>query len=84
MSPPTDIELQTNASIRGVTRTQSENTLMISGLTIPLMWTPPDDLDVAEINGYDVIVSLSGTDLRYTDPTSDFVSTNVRIARLNC
>ena len=75
--PPTNIRLKNNAPIRGVTRIQSGNNLMISGLTIPLMWMPPSNFTA--INGYEVVVSLNGIDQLYADPTTDFVSTTVRM-----
>ena len=47
---------------------------MISGLSIPLTWTPPSDL--AEIDGYDVIISREAIGERYAAPSGDFVFNN--------
>ena len=76
--PPANIEIQTNASLRDISRIQSGNNLMIS-LTIPLTWTAPSGLE--EIDGYQAIISHEGTDLRYADPSmiSDSVLRSVRI-----
>ena len=68
MPPPTNIQI--TAPIRDVSRTQSGNNLIISGLSILLTWTPPSDL--AEINGYDVVISREAIDQRYAAPSGDF------------
>ena len=65
--PPTNVQI--TAPIRDVSRIQSGNNLIISGLSIPLTWTPPSDL--AEINGYDVIISREAVDQRYAAPSGD-------------
>lgn len=65
--PPTNIQLVD--PIRDVTRTQSGNTLVLSGIVVPLEWTLPTDLD--SIDGYDVILSRQATNQRFTNPSSD-------------
>ena len=78
--PPADIEIQTNAALRDISRIQSGDNLMIS-LTIPLSWTAPSGLE--EIDGYQAIISREGTDLRYADSISDSTLKSVRMTDLN-
>lgn len=80
--PPADIGIQTNATLRDISRTQSGNNLMIS-LTIPLSWTAPSSLE--EIDGYQAIISREGTDLRYANSMAirDSTLKNVHMTDLN-
>lgn len=67
--PPTNV--QTTGAIRDVVRTQSGSNLRISGLRVPLRWTPPSAPDT--IDGYQVVISSEPISGRYTAPSGDFV-----------